>query len=308
MAYDIIGDIHGHAKALTALLHKMDYRERGGVWRHPDRTALFIGDFVDRGPHQLETVHIARSMVEAGTALAIMGNHEFNAIAWHMPDPEHPGEHLRRHTPRNAQQHAAFLAAAENKPDLHKEILDWFLTLPLWLDLPGLRAVHACWHPTYIAYLQPLLQPGNRLDAALIAKASRRGSMEFRAIEAILKGPEVELPDGLQFHQGDEIRNEARTRWWDADAKTFRQSAIVDKAARPSLPDIEIPKDVRFGYAGDKPVFVGHYWMTGQPTLLAPRVACVDYSAGKGGPLVAYRWNGESELDQRHFVSAGNSS
>ena len=53
------------------------------------------------------------------------------------------------------------------------------------------------------------------------------------------------------------------------------------------------------------PVFIGHYWMTGHPGLQSPRVACVDYSAAKGGPLVAYRWDGEQELDERHFVAAG---
>ncbi len=307
MSYDIIGDIHGHASVLKALLRKLGYRERDGAWRHADRTAIFIGDFIDRGPHQLETVRIVRAMVEAQAALAIMGNHEFNAIAWHTPDPETPGKHLRPHSSKNTHQHRAFLTATDGKPKSRKDVLDWFMTLPLWLDLPGLRAVHACWHPRHIAYLKPLLQPGNRLDAALIKKASRRGSAEFHAVEAILKGPEVKLPDGMQFKMGDDMRSEARTRWWDATATTFRQSAIVGDAMRPSLPDIDIPEDVRFGYSGDKPVFIGHYWMTGQPTLLAPRVACVDYSAGKGGPLVAYRWDGERELVQRHFVGAQSS-
>ena len=38
-------------------------------------------------------------------------------------------------------------------------------------------------------------------------------------------------------------------------------------------------------------------------TILTPKAACVDYSAGKGGQLVAYRWDGESDLDSRNFVS-----
>ena len=81
MSYDIIGDIHGHADALRTLLTKLDYREVQGVFRHPDRMAIFVGDFIDRGPKQLESVTIVRRMVEADTALAVMGNHEFNAIA-----------------------------------------------------------------------------------------------------------------------------------------------------------------------------------------------------------------------------------
>jgi RNA polymerase sigma factor (sigma-70 family) len=71
---------------LRRLLRKMDYRDDDGVFRHSDRQVIFVGDFVDRGPEQLEVLHIARSMCDAGTALAVMGNHEFNALSWAEPD------------------------------------------------------------------------------------------------------------------------------------------------------------------------------------------------------------------------------
>jgi hypothetical protein len=48
-------------------------------------------------------------------------------------------------------------------------------------------------------------------------------------------------------------------------------------------------------------VIVGHYWRTGTPEVFTPKVACVDYSAVEGGPLVAYRWDGETELTSDHF-------
>ena len=86
--FDIIGDIHGHADALRRLLEAMGYLRHGDVYRHPTRTFVFAGDFVDRGPLQRETLHIARAMVEAGTARAVMGNHEFNAIAYATPEGE----------------------------------------------------------------------------------------------------------------------------------------------------------------------------------------------------------------------------
>lgn len=55
--------------------------------------------------------------------------------------------------------------------------------------------------------------------------------------------------------------------------------------------------------ADDKPVFVGHYWLTGDtPALLAPNVACLDYSVAKKGLLCAYRWDGEQLLDTARFV------
>lgn len=81
MNYDIIGDIHGHAGALKALLADLGYVEKGRTWSHPDRQAIFLGDFIDRGPRQVETVDIVRRMVDAGNAQAVMGNHELNAIA-----------------------------------------------------------------------------------------------------------------------------------------------------------------------------------------------------------------------------------
>ena len=82
MSYHIIGDIHGHADQLTALLQKLSYQHRGGAWRHPSRSAIFVGDFVDRRPGQLRTLELVREMIEAGSARAVMGYHEFRAIAW----------------------------------------------------------------------------------------------------------------------------------------------------------------------------------------------------------------------------------
>jgi len=51
------------------------------------------------------------------------------------------------------------------------------------------------------------------------------------------------------------------------------------------------------------PVFLGHYWMEGDPEPLAPNIACLDYSVAKpGGKLVAYRWDGEQTLSQDKFI------
>ena len=80
--FDVIGDIHGHASALENLLEKMGYTKRDGVWRHPERQAVFIGDYVDRGCENVRTCRIVMDMQAAGAALAIMGNHEFNCLAF----------------------------------------------------------------------------------------------------------------------------------------------------------------------------------------------------------------------------------
>ena len=68
------------------------------VWKHADRQVVFIADLIDRGNGQRETVDIARRMVDAGSAQIVLGNHEFNAIAWSTPNPDIPGEFLRSHS------------------------------------------------------------------------------------------------------------------------------------------------------------------------------------------------------------------
>lgn len=319
MNYDIIGDIHGHAEALEMLLAQMGYRQREGAWRHPDRTAVFVGDFIDRGPQQVRTVDIVRRMVDARSARAIMGNHEFNAIAWFLEDPHEPGEYLRRHhSPKygdkNRKQHQAFLDEVEDTPK-HEEIVSWFLELPLWLDLVGIRVVHACWHSRLIEYLTPRLAEGNRLTRELMLEAAREpdderekdepGATVFKSVEALTKGIEIPLPGQHRFSDKDgHERRRVRTRWWDLAATTYRTAAMADDALRRALPDGPIPVHALVDVPSDKPTFIGHYWLTGTPTLLWDTVACIDYSVAKGGKLVAYRWQGEPMLDVKNFYWA----
>ncbi|HEV8122464.1 MAG TPA: AAA family ATPase [Candidatus Polarisedimenticolia bacterium] len=78
--FDVIGDVHGCARELAALLLRLGYRRRGsGPFVHPlGRRAVFIGDLVDRGPRCLDAASIAMGMVEAGTGLAVLGNHDLD--------------------------------------------------------------------------------------------------------------------------------------------------------------------------------------------------------------------------------------
>lgn len=75
--------------------------------------------------------------------------------------------------------------------------------------------------------------------------------------------------------------------------------------ARMALPAATVPAQSRPIYDQRKPVFMGHYWMQGEPVLQSSKIACVTSSAGKGGPLVAYRWDGESELSTKNFFAEG---
>ncbi|MDT0344195.1 polynucleotide kinase-phosphatase [Streptomyces litchfieldiae] len=82
--FDIIGDVHGcRAELETLLSGPLGYAiERDGAGRavnarHPDgRTAVFVGDLVDRGPDTPGVLRLVMGMVAAGTALCVPGNHE----------------------------------------------------------------------------------------------------------------------------------------------------------------------------------------------------------------------------------------
>ncbi|MET9366285.1 polynucleotide kinase-phosphatase [Streptomyces griseoflavus] len=71
--FDIIGDVHGCSAELEALLAKLGYAD--GV--HPEgRTAVFVGDLVDRGPDSPAVLRRVMTMVKTGNALCVPGNHE----------------------------------------------------------------------------------------------------------------------------------------------------------------------------------------------------------------------------------------
>ncbi|WP_329531862.1 polynucleotide kinase-phosphatase [Streptomyces sp. NBC_01450] len=71
--FDIIGDIHGCASELETLLGKLGYADGA----HPEgRTAVFVGDLVDRGPDTPGVLRRVMSMVASGDALCVPGNHE----------------------------------------------------------------------------------------------------------------------------------------------------------------------------------------------------------------------------------------
>jgi len=300
--YDLIGDIHGHATELEKLLLKLGYTQNeNGAYQHPTRKVIFAGDFIDRGSQVREVLQIAKAMTDAGTALAVMGNHEYNILCYHTKNAQ--GDYLRWHTEKNQKQQQATENAFKEYPEEWAIYLNWIRQLPVWLDLGDLRIIHACWHPRHIEKVQEALA-GNRLTTDFLQASAIEGNWEYESIEILLKGIEQELPNGQFFHDKDGHKRTAmRIQWW----KKAKGLTLKDYGLGMAFPAEPIPTAWENNYhysPTDTPVFIGHYWLKDKyPRLQSPSVCCLDYSVAKGGQLVAYRWEKGQVLSHAHFVS-----
>jgi len=281
-----IGDIHGQYHKLSALLDHLD-----ALYQRDERLLIFVGDLIDNQPgapiDHLAVLERVRAEVESRQAICLMGNHEFNAVGWSMRHPQ-SARHLRSHSPNNRRQHQAFLADVVEDTPRHNFWIDWFKTLPLFVDYGDIRAVHACWEDETIARLRPWLDEQHRLKPESWVAAFDKQHPLFRMIETVLKGPELKLPAGFSFVDKTGVeRRHIRVRWWRDDAKTYRQIAQVQAEMVSRIPDI--PLEQTLPGTTDVPVVIGHYTLSGEPHSLSERVVCVDYNAAKAdNPLYAW--------------------
>jgi hypothetical protein len=300
--FDFIGDLHGHADKLEELLIALGYENKGKYYSHPARKAFFVGDYIDRGPKIKKTLGIVRKMVENETAIALMGNHEYNALCFHAKKKE--GGHLRKHSITNIIQHYETLKQFQNKQDEYEDYLEWFKTLPLFYETSHFRAVHAAWDNVSIKYLrQRLFQ--YKLTDELIEQSVIKGSEFHHAVETTLKGKELRLPKGHFFTDKDGThRKDIRIKWWeDPTNSNYKEISIEPLEDLEETPvDISALKNTDYYKADNIPVFFGHYWLKGNPMLYNSNICCLDYSVAKHGYLAAYRFDGERILDSAKFV------
>ena len=185
IGYGVIGDIHGHADELKALLADLGYSRHRLGYRHVDRKVVFVGDFVDRGPAIREVIEIARGMVDAGDALAVMGNHEYNAIAFHTARPNQPSNFFRPHSDKNLKQHQETLK--QLSPAQLADAIKWFKTLPVTIEVGGIRVAHASWQSRDIGCINDALVKVGRCTSDFLAMSEETDSDLHSAIENVLK-------------------------------------------------------------------------------------------------------------------------
>lgn len=307
---DVVGDIHGQLAALQALGRALGYATDGS-WNHPSgRQLVFLGDLVDRGPASLETAELVLDLCARGRAVCLMGNHEYNLVATVLGlDPARPSNRTTLDD----------LAA---RPQRWEPVLQGLATLPLALELPGLRAIHAEWHSHCVNRCRQALAPrperlppwpSQLMAAVLLASPftdsgllpdlpqERSDPGGDRPHELLIKGHEEHAPESFLDSDGHQ-RTLQRACWWQGRRKHVPRDRTIVFGHYWNLP----PR-------ADAPLFAPPY-ASGHPSNLSwierhlpdlprsgsldvpdrERFVCVDYNGllkhAATGCVGAYRW------------------
>ena len=292
-SYDIIPDIHGQYNKLVSLLSALGWQKNNGDWQHSDkeRKIIFLGDFIDRGLQNKKVISLISELEKKNLAYVIMGNHELNAIYFHSINPE-TGHPLRKHSLRNIEQHQTFLDEFPLHEPKTKEIINWFCSLPLFLDFTSFRVVHACWTDTAVATLSQISKSGT-FSRDFYTHINRQKSDIYLAIELLTKGSETNLPKNYYFTDSTGVkRYTSRLAWWRHNASSWRDLSvsIPNETIIPNLAFQEWNK-IDLYPINAAPVFFGHYWMEYPPLLESDNALCLDCSAGTTGPLISYHFD-----------------
>lgn len=302
---DLIGDVHGCGETLCHLLEQLGYRKVNGVYQHPQRKAIFTGDIVDRGPNIRLALNRVRDMVEGGHAEMVMGNHEYNVYCFCTPDPHGIG-FMREHNRRNTFIVQATLDQFMEYEDEWQDHLKWFARLPLFIEKDECRIVHACWQHELIDQFKKQTG-GNRLSPDYLEASVDRDSIEGKTMDILTRGTSLKLPNNRIIEAKDGfIRHFYRTKFWLKQPEiyediVFQPDPLPKDIAKQTITDQDREKLYYYG-PEEKPLFIGHYWMSGLPSPLSLNIACLDYSAVKYGRLVAYRFDGEKRLVPGKFA------
>ncbi|CAH7360955.1 Bis(5'-nucleosyl)-tetraphosphatase PrpE (asymmetrical) [Vibrio chagasii] len=286
--FDVFQDVHGQGDKLEALLQKLGYVHDGDSYVHPEKTALFLGDLIDNGTQNALVIDIVRPMEELGRAVVILGNHEFNAICYSMRAA--CGDYLRPHTDANKYQHKEFLSEFPLGSQRHESVINWFRTLPIAFEANAFRAIHAVWCESSLRVVKRYCGGYTFGDSLSLTLATDECHELCDAIEVLLKGYEVELPDGISYKDKYGIpRSKARLKWWGETMDSDASSSIlsVPSEVRCALSKYKLGDLIEQNLPpADKPTFIGHYKMSVDEICWSGNVICLDHAMN----VSAYRF------------------
>ncbi len=79
----VVGDVHGHAERLAALLRNAGLVDSRLRWAGADARLWLLGDLVDRGPDGIAAVDLVMRLEREGPVRCLLGNHEATLLAAH---------------------------------------------------------------------------------------------------------------------------------------------------------------------------------------------------------------------------------
>jgi len=216
---DIVGDLHGEIDSLRSLLRHLGYAADG---THPDKRRLvFVGDLTDRGPDSPAVIDLVQSLVDAGRAQAVLGNHDLNILLGDRKHDNHWFFGEDWSLDGAPEPTPAKLANASTR----QRVLDFFQSLPLVLERTDLRVVHACWDDAMVEIVR------DATDAVALYKAhaatieTRHAGSNLDEIERGLEhqnlNPVKVLTSGKErrvetpFEASGKVRYEERVPWWE---------------------------------------------------------------------------------------------
>lgn len=215
---DVVGDTHGEIDAVRDLLARLGYRDDG---RHPaGRRLVFVGDLTDRGPDSPGVVSLVQQLVDGGLAQCVLGNHDLNLLLgvqkydnnWFFGQEFH---HEGTLVPQAQVQDASSRQA----------ILDFFRRVPLVLERPGFRVVHACYSASMVeiarqaADVLELYHHHVRLieaEVQTLALDAIDRELQFQnrnPVKVLTSGLERRVP--VPFTSSGKTRHEERVPWWN---------------------------------------------------------------------------------------------
>ncbi|MDA0856687.1 MAG: hypothetical protein O2900_12005, partial [Proteobacteria bacterium] len=154
-------------------------------------------------------------------AIALMGNHEFNAICYHTLSSS-GNDYLRPHIDKNTNQHESFLREYQTDSVELEETISWFRSLPIWWEDPDVRAIHACWYEPAREFLldHGLTDPQGQIitdDCEVFVEEHDSDDQmnPFRALEILIKGPEMVLGKEAYTDNQGYKRKHGRLKWWN---------------------------------------------------------------------------------------------
>jgi hypothetical protein len=215
---DIVGDVHGEIGSLQSLIRHLGYQVDG---THPDgRRLVFVGDLTDRGPDSIAVIDLVQSLIDSDRAQCVLGNHDLNILLNHRKH-ENKWFFGEQFLDEDHEIVPQVLADESTRP----RICNFFRTLPLALERPDLRVIHACWN-------QEMIDAARATNDVIDLYETHQARINERIIDRSLdnidrgllhqndnpvkfltSGPE-ERSDG-PTRSGGKIRHERRVKWWN---------------------------------------------------------------------------------------------